>query len=40
MPILANKQNILYNQNSGVDGWRRPEDWLAMPTGITSANQT
>jgi surface protein len=33
MPVLANKQNILYNQKS-TGGWRRPEDWLPMPTVV------
>ena len=36
MPILANKNNILYNQASYGE-WRRPEDWLPMPTNITSS---
>ena len=39
MPILSNNNKILSNgSTSGT--WRRPEDWLPMPMGITSANQT
>jgi len=39
MPILSNNNKILSNgSTSGT--WRRPEDWLPMPMGITSADQT
>jgi len=36
MTILANKNNILYHQASFSE-WRRPQDWLPMPTNITSS---
>jgi len=39
MPILSNNNKILSNNNTSGT-WRRPEDWLPMPMGITSANQT
>jgi surface protein len=38
MPILSNNNKILSNNNTSGT-WRRPEDWLPMPMGITSANQ-
>jgi surface protein len=38
MPILSNNNKILSNRDNSGE-WRRPEDWLPMPTGITSANQ-
>jgi surface protein len=38
MPILSNNNKILSNgSTSGT--WRRPEDWLPMPMGITSTDQ-
>ena len=39
MPVLSNKNKILYSRNR-TDEWIRPTDWLPMPTNITSADQT
>ena len=39
MPILSNNTKILSNRNTSGT-WRRPEDWLPMPVGITSSDQT
>jgi surface protein len=38
MPILSNNNKILSNRDNSGE-WRRPEDWLPMPLGITSADQ-
>jgi hypothetical protein len=38
MSILSNNNKILSNNNTSGT-WRRPEDWLPMPMGITSADQ-
>jgi surface protein len=38
MPILSNNNKILSNRDNSGE-WRRPEDWLPMPTDITSADQ-
>ena len=38
MPILSNNNTILSNRDNSGE-WRRPEDWLPMPAGITSADQ-
>jgi len=38
MPILSNNNKILSNRDNSGE-WRRPEDWLPMPTGITSNDQ-
>jgi hypothetical protein len=35
MPILSNNNKILSNRNTS-NAWRRPEDWLPMPT-VTNA---
>jgi surface protein len=38
MPILSNNNKILSNRDNSGE-WRRPEDWLPMPTGITESDQ-
>jgi surface protein len=38
MPILSNNNKILSNRDNSGE-WRRPEDWLPMPTDITSADE-
>jgi len=38
MPILSNNNKILSNRDNSGE-WRRPEDWLPMPMGITDTDQ-
>jgi surface protein len=39
MPILNNNNKILSNRDNSNE-WKRPSDWLPMPTGITDTDQT